>query len=807
MEERSQISDIDSIVLPPETRELVKRLAEYNHGLWTRRMTDQGWQNGAKYEKESKTRPGLISWKKLPQSMQAQFLDQAQETIKAAIAWGYKIKGPVDSSNVVKDFISEKKRNTAIVKLGRGDTNIDLESSIELWRTRKFGKWSKSPKIYKQLSRQFLKLGESKNAYEVAKEGLSFIPRDVSLRQIMALALVRTGNTSRAIELAQILYDEGYRDEETLGLLGRAYKDLADKTVKEDDKKYNQQCSFEMYNQAFEETGGYYSGINAATLAVLMGEKTTARDIAHRVREKCQVELDSRRADSDELYWLIATLAETSLITNQLDEAEQWYKDAVKIAANRWGDQATTRRNIRLLMSALNYDSRLLKRLENCFLIPRIAIFFGRSLDQARELLLVDDLELNGEIKNSIALRLRKSDARIGYTAVISGIDILFLETVLEIGGEINAVLPFNNEMDIFENEWKERLNRVLNRANNVSNLQEHAPTQGNEERKILNEKITEMCRARSVQLDTEIVPLAIIDLEKEKGHELLSERIKKLREIGSDVQIIDPGKNYRKLSSSLKKQSENTASSPDRPIIKETLKQKDKHPETMKREDKHPEKENSHKPVVLELTPPIAKESVKPQIEEAVSNSPAAEETKQTDAVFLMAEAMELDKLSQEELVHYVGHFLGIIGTLLNVSPGKPIAKETWAGKFVAVFSAAQDAAGFALRLNETVLQTDWVTRGLPNELGLKIYLFTGPVFSCLDPVTGRTSWFSSKVVRAARKPPSSLSNQVLVDESFVKRLEAEKCTDFQHHPYENPLPGDNVKAKQQLYILSRRN
>lgn len=556
MEERSQILDIDSIVLPPDIRELVKRLAEYNHARWTKRMTDQGWQNGAKYEKKSKTRPGLVSWRKLPQSLQAQFLDQAQETIKAAIAWGYNIKGPEDSITVVKDFISEKKRNTAIIKLGRGDTNIDLDSSLELWQTRKFGKWSKSPKIYKQLARQFLKLDESKNAYEVAKEGLTFLPQDVSLRQIMALALVRTGNTSRAIELAQILYDEGHRDEETLGLLGRAYKDLAEKTIKEDDKKYNQLCSFEMYNQAFEETGGYHSGINAATLAVLMGEKKTARNIADRVRKKCLVELDSRRADSDELYWLIATLAETSLITNQFDEAEQWYKDAVKIASNRWDDQATTRHNTRVLMSALNYDSRQLKRLENCFLTPRIAVFFGRSLDQDRESLLVNDLELNGEIKNSIILRLRKSDARIGYTAVISGVDILFLETVLEIGGEINAVLPFNNGMDIFEDEWKERLNRVLNRANIVSNFQEHASAPGNEERKILNEKITEMCRVRSVQLNTEIVPLAMIDLEKEKGQEFLSERIKKLREIGSNVQIIDFGENYRQLSSSMKKQS-----------------------------------------------------------------------------------------------------------------------------------------------------------------------------------------------------------------------------------------------------------
>ncbi|MEE9518056.1 MAG: TRAFs-binding domain-containing protein [Candidatus Adiutricales bacterium] len=585
MEEKSQILDIDSIVLPPEIRELVKRLAEYNHGRWKMRMTDQGWQNGAKYEKESQTRPGLVSWKKLPQSMQAQFLNQAQETIKVAIAWGYKIKGPVNSSNAVKDiiseknrnsakdFISEKNRNTAIVKFGRGDTNIDLKSSLALWRTRKFGKWSKSPKIYKQLARQFLKLDESKNAYEVAMEGLSFIPRDVSLRQIMALALIRTGDASRAIELAQKLYDEGHRDEETFGLLGQANKDLAEKAIKEDDKKYYQLCSFDIYNQAFEETGGYYSGINAATLAVLLGEKKTARDIADRVRKKCLVELDSRRANSDELYWLLATLAEISLIANQLDEAEQWYKDAVKIASNRWGAQATTRRNTRVLMSALNYDSRLLKRLENCFLIPRIAIFFGRSLDQARELLLVDDLELNREIKNSIAVRLRRSDARIGYTAVVSGVDILFLETVLEIGGEINAVLPFNNGMDIFEDEWKERLNRVLNRANNVSNFQEHVPAKGYEERRILNEKITEMGRVRSAQLDTEIMPLAIIDLEKEEGQELLSERIKKLREIGSNVQLIDPGENYRQLTSSRKKQSENTTSSPDNSVIKETLK------------------------------------------------------------------------------------------------------------------------------------------------------------------------------------------------------------------------------------------
>ena len=46
------------------------------------------------------------------------------------------------------------------------------------------------------------------------------------LRQLLALALARSGASDSANAVLQTLYKEGHRDEETLGLLARTYKDL-----------------------------------------------------------------------------------------------------------------------------------------------------------------------------------------------------------------------------------------------------------------------------------------------------------------------------------------------------------------------------------------------------------------------------------------------------------------------------------------------------------------------------------------------------------------------------------------------------
>ena len=59
-------------------------------------------------------------------------------------------------------------------------------------------------------------------AYDTLADGLAAFPGDVRLRQLLGLALARSGAPRAAVPILERLRDEGHTDEETLGLLARA---------------------------------------------------------------------------------------------------------------------------------------------------------------------------------------------------------------------------------------------------------------------------------------------------------------------------------------------------------------------------------------------------------------------------------------------------------------------------------------------------------------------------------------------------------------------------------------------------------
>ena len=55
-----------------------------------------------------------------------------------------------------------------------------------------------------------------------------------------------------------------------------------------------------------QSTGGYWSGVNAATMTLLIGQEERAAELAKRVRAQCQQTLSRRDADE---YWVLAAMA------------------------------------------------------------------------------------------------------------------------------------------------------------------------------------------------------------------------------------------------------------------------------------------------------------------------------------------------------------------------------------------------------------------------------------------------------------------------------------------------------------------
>ena len=105
--------------------------------------------------------------------------------------------------------------------------------------------------------------------------------------------------------------------------------------------------------------------------------------------------------------------------------------------------------------------------------MPAVAVFTGHMIDRPGRAQPRFPAEREGCVRQAPRRWLVDADVRIGYASAACGSDILFLETVLELGGEANVVLPYRRELfrahsvDIIPgSDWGERFDRLLGRAN-----------------------------------------------------------------------------------------------------------------------------------------------------------------------------------------------------------------------------------------------------------------------------------------------------------------------------------------------------
>jgi len=117
-------------------------------------------------------------------------------------------------------------------------------------------------------------------AYDVANNGLSIWAGDLRLRQLQALALARSGACAKANAALTSLYEEDHTDEETLGMLARTHKDLGMRSKSEEERCEHLAKAYALYADAYEKEGSYWTGINAATVAFLRGDKESSRKLA-----------------------------------------------------------------------------------------------------------------------------------------------------------------------------------------------------------------------------------------------------------------------------------------------------------------------------------------------------------------------------------------------------------------------------------------------------------------------------------------------------------------------------------------------
>jgi hypothetical protein len=172
------------------------------------------------------------------------------------------------------------------------------------------------------------------------------------VREQLALALNRAGDDGRAEEvLVDVLRTRG-PSSETLGILGRVYKDRWTRAHKAGQKVRAAamlEQAIDAYRRGFEaDWRDAFPGINAVTLMELREPPDPAREaLLPVVRYAVMRRLSGAAPD----YWDYATLLELAILTRDAAAVAQWLGKAVLAMREPWEGKSTAN-NFRLIAEA-----------------------------------------------------------------------------------------------------------------------------------------------------------------------------------------------------------------------------------------------------------------------------------------------------------------------------------------------------------------------------------------------------------------------------------------------------------------------
>lgn len=581
-----------------------------------------------------------------------------------------------------------------------------------------------------------LHMGEPLLAYNTIQRALTELPGDVRLRQLKGLALARSGALLRANEVLTSLRNEGCNDGETLGLLARTHKDLALAMQEGHDRARHLDAAFDIYATGYRESAqrdaiadAYYTGINAATMALLRNRTDVARQIASEVEKLCWRAVQEC-PDAACAYWPHATLAEAALILGHYDVAQDRYRAAARLAGSHFGDLSSTRHQARLLLAHLHRDADWV---DEAMRVPPVLVYTGHMIDMPARNQPRFPPELEDQVRDEIFARLERIAPAAAYGSAACGADILCLECVRELGGELHIVLPFPTEQFLAESvelhrdsNWGARFASLIADANEVLVIGEKPPAGGTSTFEYANLMMTGLARLRAQMLDTHVQGLAVWDGTA-------------AGDTGGTGSVVTMWK---------------AAAMP---------------------------LEHVQLPVPSTDARPPAATPVAATAPAGDSDGDGdGDRSWQFDYVIksmLFADAVGYSRLSEDQVPLFFEHYLGTIAAYNAGTRYQAEHTETAGDGMYMVFNDPESAAHYALGLSERLNSRDWGRLGLPPQLGERIALHCGPVFKGADPITGAPLYSGTHTSRTARIEPITPPGQVYASSAFAAVAAAQGC------------------------------
>ena len=567
-------------------------------------------------------------------------------------------------------------------------------------------------------ARRLLDRGEPLLAYNELQAALERSPGEVRLRQLQALALARSGDVERANAMLAALAAEGRDDAETLGLLARTHKDLALRAADPTRGAAHLQSAFRLYESAFEAAkrrlamaDAYYTGINAATMAVLMGDLVRARGIASDVREVCARDA-AQAGGSAPSHWREASLGEAALILGDAKAADRHYAEAVRLAGGRHGDVSSTRRQARLLVAHLPPAGFAP---EEVLRIPPVVVFTGNMIDQPDRPSPRFSRAMEPAVRAALRERLTAIAPLAAYGSAACGADLLCLEIARELGGETHVVLPFppaefrRASVDFAAGDWGERFDRALAAADSVTVASDHRASGSAATFEYANLILTGLGKLRAQVLDTSLRALAVWDPEARGAAGGSASLVSLWEERGFAVDHV-------------------------------------------------------HLSALGAGAPGAGSSGPAAQRED-----PSADGTRHELRAMLFADAVGYSQLSEDQIPRYISGFLGAVASLSRRTAHPFEHVETSGDGLYMVFANVADAGHFALELSGLANGFDRAALGLPPSFNLRIALHCGPVHCGRDPITGGRLYTGPHTSRTARIEPITPPGQVYASSAFA--------------------------------------
>ena len=273
------------------------------------------------------------------------------------------------------------------------------------------------------------------------------------IRYQQVLALARMGHTDRATELFNSYGLDRSDDPHQQAIGARLLKDKALALPLGVARDAALRVAADAYLTIFTMSDDPFPGINAASLAALSNDETTALRIAGEI-------LGNPAVNEPKDYFMAATRAEACLIIGKIEECAASLKIAAGLSGDDHGARSTTCRQMTLVAAHL----RLSEAATDQLLVPvrpaNVVHFCGHIFNC--------DIEAGALIHHSTDKILADWDIGFAYGSLAAGADILIAEAVLTRGIELHVVLPFAIEDFIAQSvrpageAWVKRFERCM---------------------------------------------------------------------------------------------------------------------------------------------------------------------------------------------------------------------------------------------------------------------------------------------------------------------------------------------------------